>query len=194
LLNEHGDVLWRFVLARTRSRAVTEDVVQETLLAALRASHTYAGGSSERTWLLGIANNKVSDFFRKQARRQRIEGAALAGDDEGAPASVESRFASNGHWRASMLPRALSLGEARGMEGPRREELLAMLRACLEKLPPGLSEVIWMRDVLDVPTEEVCQQLGVTATNLWTRAHRARSAMRDCIEQREATAGRDAKA
>lgn len=185
LLQEHGDVLWRFVLARTRSQTVAEDVVQETLLAALKAASTFSGQSTERTWLLGIANHKVSDHFRKTTRRGE-QSIDADGADAGAFLASQRVFAENGHWRRSGLPAALDVKELAGGAGLRREELLAMLRACLDALPANLGEVVWLRDVMGIAPEEVCKQLGLSATNMWTRAHRARAALRNCIQERDA--------
>lgn len=185
LLHEHGDVLWRFALARTRSEVIAEDIVQETFLAALKAAGTFAGASAERTWLLGIAHHKIMDHFRKVRRRGEHSIDADSASDEAAVASHDGLFAANGHWRASNLPGALQPGDFGGATGLRRQELLTMLRACLDALPPSLSEVVWLRDCMGISAEEVCKQLGLTTTNLWTRAHRARAALRLCIERRD---------
>lgn len=53
-VSEHGDILWRFALARTRSADIAEEIVQETVLGAMQGFTSFAQASSERTWLLGI--------------------------------------------------------------------------------------------------------------------------------------------
>jgi len=93
-VTEHGDALYRHAYARLRDRMAAEDAVQETLLAALKGREGFAGRSSERTWLIGILNNKVVDQLRKQMREQSLSQADL-GDDE-----LEGLlFAADGHWR-----------------------------------------------------------------------------------------------
>src|SRR3954463_2411034 len=64
----HGDCLFRYALMRVRRPEVAEDLVQETLLAAVRTHERFSGRSSERSWLIGILKNKVCDFFRKAGR------------------------------------------------------------------------------------------------------------------------------
>ncbi|MDX2146988.1 MAG: sigma-70 family RNA polymerase sigma factor [Planctomycetota bacterium] len=192
LLAEHGDALWRFCLARSGSRDQAEDIVQETLLAALSGAHAFAGRSSERTWLLGIASHKLTDALRRAARDRagtvqdavdnsggssptepglpRAKGEAGLGAGAGLP------FDASGRWTTTLDPGALS---AEGHAD--RTDLLRRLRSCMEELTPGQAEVVWMRDLLGVPGGEVCEALGLTPTTLWTRLHRARLALRLCL-------------
>jgi RNA polymerase sigma-70 factor, ECF subfamily len=67
-VDEHGDCLFRYALVRVRHREVAEDLVQETLLSAMRSRERFAGKSSERSWLTGILKHKISDHFRKLGR------------------------------------------------------------------------------------------------------------------------------
>ena len=67
-LAEHGDYLFKYAVFRLRDATLAEDAVQETLLAALQAYHSFAGRGSERTWLVGILKHKVMDHFRRVCR------------------------------------------------------------------------------------------------------------------------------
>jgi DNA-directed RNA polymerase specialized sigma24 family protein len=53
---------------RVRVPEVAEDLVQETLLAAVRSREKFGGRSSERSWLVGILKNKIVDYYRKLGR------------------------------------------------------------------------------------------------------------------------------
>ena len=66
-VDEHGD-LYRYALVRVRRTEVAEDLVQETLLAAVRSREKFGGRSSERSWLVGILKNKIVDYYRKLDR------------------------------------------------------------------------------------------------------------------------------
>ncbi|WNV03000.1 sigma factor [Candidatus Methylospira mobilis] len=82
-LDGHGDYLFRFALLRVQNESTAEDMVQETLLAALSAHHQRAGLSSERTWLTGILKHKIIDHFRCSRREQPLDedsAAALPGE------------------------------------------------------------------------------------------------------------------
>ncbi|HEX4349991.1 MAG TPA: sigma factor, partial [Verrucomicrobiae bacterium] len=67
-VDEHGDYLFRFALARLRDPQRAEDAVQETFLAALKGGQNFAGRSAEKSWLTGILKNKIYDYFRKASR------------------------------------------------------------------------------------------------------------------------------
>src|SRR5215831_4749526 len=67
-VDDHGECLYRYALVRVRKPEVAEDLVQETLLAAVRGYEKFGGRSSERSWLVGILKNKVVDHFRKLGR------------------------------------------------------------------------------------------------------------------------------
>lgn len=176
MVREHGDALWRFVMSRTRSVELSEDIVQETFLAAIQGGATFSGLSSERTWLLAIAAHKVADQFRNLRKRAGRERAAA----DVTPKAIEegSEFTAGGKW-AKPPVEWTNMAEN---EGETREMLMAM-RACLDDLPPSMAEVIWLRDLLNIPSEEVCKSLGITPTNMWSRTHRARALLRRCVER-----------
>lgn len=94
----------------------------------------------------------------------------------GEPCDFDERFTVGGMW--ARVP------EDWGRSGAERAEILGALRQCLEELPGPMAELVWLRDLLGVPTDEVCKCLALTPTNLWTRMHRARTALRECVERR----------
>jgi len=174
---QHGDTLWKFALARTKSKEATEEIVQETVLAAMQGFESFAGGSSESTWLLGIAAHKIADHFRRVRRARSPSSPAISPDATCVCATCRGMFTEKGMWAcvASKWP-DIGLGD-----GEKAEQAEA-LRACIDALPPGQSEAVWLRDILGVPATEVCKAMGLTDTNLWSRMHRARVALRSCLE------------
>ncbi|MFN8816847.1 MAG: RhuM family protein [bacterium] len=176
-LSEHGDILWRFALGRTGSREAAEEVVQETLLAAMRSHATYAGASTERTWLLGIAAHKIADHFRGLRRQLGRDGGATTEGPAKDRHSAERMFSSRGMWARKPGDWGRSISAA-----GERDEALAALRRCLDRLPPSQAEAVWLRDLLCIPGDEVCKLMAISPTNLWSRMHRARAALRACVE------------
>jgi RNA polymerase sigma-70 factor, ECF subfamily len=177
-LAEHGDVLWRFVLGRMHSRDVAEEVVQETVLAAMQAHGSFAGGSSERTWLLGIAAHKIADHFRAARRRARATDAHSVPEVHDDKADFHAMFTAKGMW--ARPPGAWGVDASSTTENA---EMLTALRRCIEALPPSQAEAVWLRDLLSIPGAEVCKAMGISPTNLWSRMHRARAALRACVEK-----------
>jgi RNA polymerase sigma-70 factor (ECF subfamily) len=92
-VEEHGDYLYRFAMSRLGRADLAEDAVQETFLAALRASETFAGLSSERTWLAGILRNKVVDQVRRAGK------ALLASELEATGEWADGLFDRWDHWK-----------------------------------------------------------------------------------------------
>ena len=77
-LAEHGDCLYRTAILRVRNPDIAADLVQDTLLAALRTVENFGGRSSVRTWLLGILKHKISDHFRKLGRETSFTDLAFS--------------------------------------------------------------------------------------------------------------------
>ena len=170
-LDEHGDALFRYAMARVRTRETAEDLVQDTLLAALRGR--FDGRSSVRTWLTGILKNKIIDHYRKKGRETPFT-------DLGSGADTNSgKFDAEGYWDHDLGPREWTPPSDEVLH---REEFWQVLRQCLDKLPPRMAEVFRLRVVEEVPSPEVCEVAHVSENNLWVLLHRARAGLRDCFE------------
>jgi RNA polymerase sigma-70 factor (ECF subfamily) len=171
-VDEHGDYLYRFALVRVSRPEAAEDLVQETLLAALEAAGTFAGRASERTWLTGILKNKLIDRLRR--RRTQTASDLGAADDW-----LDGLYDRKGHWKAA--PGRWGTDPAQLLE---RREFWDAFQRCLGGLPDRLREVLSLRLLDDVPAAEVCQTLAISATNLWTLLHRARLRLWNCLDRK----------
>jgi RNA polymerase sigma-70 factor (ECF subfamily) len=167
---ERGYLL-RYARLQLRDVATAEDVVQETLVAALTGESGFAGRSNLRTWLTGILKHKIIDAVRKQAR----EATMLSPESE--DSDFDALFDDTGHWREAPAdwgdPHALL----------QQKQFLAALEACLGKLPAKTADAFMMREHLGLETPEICKELRVTATHCWVLLYRARMALRECLEQ-----------
>ena len=159
-LEQHGDYLYRYALLRLRDSAAAEDVVQETLLAALKSSHRFAGASSERTWLVGILKHKISDWFR---RRQETTLDNANDDDE--------FFDKDGFWKSEKRPIAWNANPELMLQS---KDFQRVLTHCLNELPESLARVFILRELNELTTDEICELLDITPGNLWVMLHRAR--------------------
>src|SRR5713226_5695894 len=81
-VDDHGDYLLKYALMRLRDMTKAEDMVQETFLAALKGAKSFAGKSAEKTWLVGIMKNKISDYFRKATRETSFTDLEFYRDEE----------------------------------------------------------------------------------------------------------------
>jgi len=164
--------LLRYASLQLRDAAAAEDAVQETLLAALAGAAGFAGRANLRTWLTGILKHKIVDTIRRQSReRPASDLGAEGGEDE-----FDGLFDARGHWEET--PDAWEQPE--GALG--QKQFLAALEACLQRLPERTARVFMMREHLGMDTSEICKELGITATHCWVMLHRARMALRVCLE------------
>ena len=67
-VENYADMLYRYTLFRVKDPDVADELVQATLFAALKSQHTFAGKSTEKTWLFGILKNKTMDHFRSSKK------------------------------------------------------------------------------------------------------------------------------
>jgi RNA polymerase sigma-70 factor (ECF subfamily) len=165
--------LLRIARLQLRDSDVAEDVVQDTLLAALEGAARFSGKSSVKTWLVGILKHKIIDVIR---RRMREPVASTLREDSDLDAA-EDFFDHTGHWTSK--PEEWP-DPSRALE---QKEFLEMMDFCLEKLPPNQGRAFMLREVFELEAEEICKTLSITSTNLWVMLYRARLALRQCLEQ-----------
>lgn len=170
-VERHGDALFRFALSRIGDATVAEDLVQETLLAALRARGDFRGESAERTWLIGILRNKLVDHLRRRARELPL------GPDEEGDAVVDAMFDDTGHWRRPPQGWDVDAGEL-----AQRSEFWTVLDHCRAELPERQAAVFTLSLVEEAEPERICADLAISPANLWVLLHRARLRLRACLE------------
>lgn len=176
-VDQYGDYLFRYAQFRVRDEAVAEDLVQETLLAALQAHNKFEGRGSERTWLTGILKHKIIDHFRKIAKQTQFDGV------EGEEFEHDELFRQEGEWKGHFIPDNSPIewgtNPAAMLE---QSEFWETFQKCLSPLPPRIANAFTMREVDGISSEEICQMLEISANNLWVMLHRARAQLRRCIE------------
>ena len=177
-MDEYGDYLFRFALVRLRDEFLAEDMVQETFLAALRASENFAGRSSPKSWLVGILKNKIADHYRKAGRETSLTDLEFFKDEE------RERFVPDGPFTDGWIH------ELGPVEWPRdpgaaldNAAFWKTFHDCAGKLPKNVARVFLLRELEERPTEEICGLLNITPNNLWVMLHRARMALRRCLEE-----------
>jgi RNA polymerase sigma-70 factor (ECF subfamily) len=60
---------------------------------------------------------------------------------------------------------------------------MEILQRCLDALPPRLARLFMLREVMEEDSENICQELAITPTNLWTMLYRARLGLRQCLDR-----------
>jgi RNA polymerase sigma-70 factor (ECF subfamily) len=145
----------------TRSDEDAQDVVQSAYLNALRALQDFEGTAQLSTWLHRIVVNTALMKLRSQRRKPEESIEALL------PA-----FGEDGHHVEQFSE--WSAPADRLLE---REETRAVVRACIDELPDGYRVVLILRDIEELSTQDTAERLGITATAVKVRLHRARQAL-----------------
>jgi RNA polymerase sigma factor (sigma-70 family) len=63
-----------------------------------------------------------------------------------------------------------------------RKEFWETFRSCLDKLPERVADVFMLREMEEMDTGQICEALRISQNNLWVMLHRARMALRECLE------------
>lgn len=176
----YSNALLRLAQDFVRTRAVAEEVVQETWLAVLDGIDRFEGRSSFKTWLFRILVNKAKTRGVREARTVPFSALAPEGDESAVP-DERFRQAGNewpGHWLTP--PRSLeAIPEERLLAGEARKRIAA----ALEALPDSQRIVVTLRDVAGWDADEVCDVLGVSEGNQRVLLHRGRAKLRAAFEQ-----------
>ena len=143
-----------------------EDVTQATFTTFIEAAPRFEGRSSVRTWLFGILYKKIAE-----ARRARRRDRQMDEIDE----AFEGRFDASGNWSTPPQPVDTNL---------HHKEVKTEIFACLDAAPPRLTLAFILREVEELSTEDICNVLGITRTNLGVMLHRIRNRVRDCLESK----------
>jgi RNA polymerase sigma-70 factor (ECF subfamily) len=154
----------RAALGAGLDQPLAEDVTQSTFATFIESAHRFEGRSHVRTWLFGILYNKISETRRRQKRDRETDDI-----DE----VFEQRYSSGGFW--STPPRAVDAAVF-------DKEVRQGIEDCLEEVPPKQRMAFVLREVEDMESDEICNILEVTRTNLGVLLHRVRNRLRECLE------------
>lgn len=179
LVGRYQGAMVQVALRYVSSRAVAEEVAQETWLAVITGLDGFEGRSSLKTWILSILTNQART---RGARDQRsVPWSSIVDDDE--PAVSAERFFEaghrlGGHWASP--PRRLSELPEERLDS---EETRAAIDAAIADLPANQERVIRLRDVEGWTANEVCAVLDLTDANQRVLLHRARAKVRAVLER-----------
>lgn len=179
LVDRYHAGLVRLAMSYVRSRAVAEEVTQETWLGVLRGISRFEGRSSLRTWITRILVNQAKT--RAVRERRSVPLSSLAGELDDGPAVDPDRFRNPQHpggWSDPPQNWA-GLPEERLLGAETRAKVLE----AIEQLPPMQRQVITLRDVEGWDSAEVRDLLELSEVNQRVLLHRARSRVRAALEQ-----------
>jgi RNA polymerase sigma-70 factor, ECF subfamily len=187
LVDAHGSSMLRLARVYVRDRAVAEEVVQEAWIGVLRGIERFEGRSSLRTWLHRIVANLARTRAVREARSVPFSALAGADVEEEGPSVPPERFRGPddrwaGHWASP--PQEWGRPEHALLSAETR----AVIVAAIDALPERQRRVITLRDVEGCSAAEVCNVLELSETNQRVLLHRARTKVRQVLDDYLTTA------
>jgi RNA polymerase sigma-70 factor (ECF subfamily) len=164
LVERYQDQMVRLAASFVPNHAVAEDVVQDTWLALLRGIEGFQGRSSLKTWLFRVLVNRARSTGTREQRTVPVA------DPE--PAVDPARFDRSGGWT----------DPPQHWSGLADRQLAARVRAWIDVLPDRQRQVVLLRDVEGLTSEEVRDVLAISETNQRVLLHRGRSRVRQLLE------------
>ncbi len=168
--------LVRFAALQLRDPALAEDVVQETLMAAMHGAAEFGSRSSVKTWVYSILKRKIIDTLRTRRREVPISQLGDAGEDDD---GVEGLFDQRGFWATEHRPHRWADPE----DSLEQQQFWRVFEVCLDRLPERTSRVFMMRELLELDVAEICQELAIATSNCWVILYRARMGLRRCLDE-----------
>lgn len=150
----------------TSDNEEAKDIIQNVFLAAYSGYQSYKGNSSAKTWLHSILKNKVADYYRQKYKKP-------------SKISLENFFDEAGNWKNG--ENLLGAWDEATITGD-YVEFDHLLNNCIENLAPKWKIPIKLYYLQEKKSAEICQEIGITATNLWKILQRARLQVRECLE------------
>jgi RNA polymerase sigma-70 factor (ECF subfamily) len=166
LVRQHGGHVLAVARRFLRTDEDSADAVQDAFLSAFRSLKSFEGHCALGTWLHRIVVNVCLMRLRARTRSREV------GIDHLLPT-----FDETGHHSRPVRP-----WEDSALARLTQAETRAQVRACIDQLPDSYREILLLRDIEELDTEETAERLGINAGTVKTRLHRARQALRTLLE------------
>ena len=168
----YADYLFNYAVTRVDGHDLAKDLVQETFYSGIKGKDNFRGQAAERTWLVSILKRKIIDHYRKINSAKGKKEVRMSFYEEGEK---------KGNWIEERVPQSWGNDAEKDIENA---ELKLALEACIQNLPEKQRMVFMLKTVQNYDTEEICNELDITSSNLWVIIHRARLQLRNCMEKK----------
>jgi len=168
-VSRYADFLFNYGISRVSDGIIVEDLIQETFLSAVKSAKNFKGEDSEKTWFVSIFKRKIVDHYRKSNSKK---------------AKFETPMNRLSEDRRNMIADGGAVEAFEYSDGDiEQEELGKVLQACILDLKGNQRRVFEMKTIQNMETEEICNELGITASNVWVLLHRARIQLKNCVSE-----------
>ena len=175
-MEQHGTYLFKYARARVHDRALAEDLVQDTFLAALQCCDRFNGQSSERTWLVSILKHKTVDHYRKAGRYDQLF------HDDKLSSRISAGFCPKIQRPLEHVFPELQEDCVNPSTAMEASAFWSVFQHCLSCLPERLACVFILREIERVAPKVICEKMDISEGNLWVMMSRARTCLRRCLQ------------
>jgi RNA polymerase sigma-70 factor (ECF subfamily) len=162
LVRRHSQLIYRALAAILGNPADAQDAMQDTLLSAFKHIRTFQGRSKFSTWLVSIARNSALQRLRRDKTLESLDDGEYNEERDFRPRQVRA-------WQ----------------DNPEQFYSKSEMRQLVERgilaLPANYRAVVMLRDIQQLSTDEVAQQLGLSAPTVKTRLLRGRLMLREWL-------------
>jgi len=162
LIRRHSRPVFRILVAILGDPEEAKDAMQDTFLNVFRHLGDFEGRSKFSTWLVSIARNSAVQYLRKRKDMDSLDETSWEGEE-------------------AVLPRQLPAWQKNPEQMYSAAETRELVEQGIRKLPAMYRLVVMLRDIEQLPTAEVAQQLGLSIPALKARLLRGRSMLRDVL-------------
>ncbi len=169
VMQRYQGAIYNLALQLTSDTEEASDVTTETFLSAYKARNTFRNESKVYTWLYRIAINHSKNRLKSKSRQRAHEGPSL-------DAGYETE---NGDESAGLLESALAADWSHSPELLlQKGELRAKINEAIESLPIEYRQVLILREIEDMPYNDIADATGLSLEAVKTRISRARGMVR----------------
>ena len=170
LVARYHTPLLRLAETMVPSRAIAEEVVQDTWLGVVRGVGRFEGRSSLRTWLFHILVNRARSTGVREHRRASTRA-------DWVPSVDPARFGPDGAWVDPPAPWPEDVDDRLAAGN-----LAERVRARISELPAQQRQVVTLRDLEGLAAADVCALLDISEVNQRVLLHRGRSRVRGMLD------------
>jgi RNA polymerase sigma factor (sigma-70 family) len=168
LLRRHNQRLFRIIRSYLKNADEVQDAMQNAYLKAFDKLHQFQGSSSFSTWLIRIGINEALLRLKNMKRAKVIH---LNSEDAGSESLKQIHDNQIGPERKII-----------------NQESKQILEKAIDNLPEKYRVVYMLKEVEGLPSQEVCESLGLTESNMKVRLHRAKALLKESLFQLSVTA------
>jgi RNA polymerase sigma-70 factor (TIGR02943 family) len=172
-IEAYHDILFKYALARLRDADLAEESIQETFLAALQSRKGFRGMASEKTWLISILKRKIYDHFRRIGRDKQIN------------MTLPLEHSRNDVFDSERMP---ALRSRIWFSDPsmvyEQKEFLKIMTHALSELPERTAQAFFLREVIQLSSQEICEVMDISNYNLYVMVHRARKHLKRDLQSK----------